>query len=312
MIQLSPPLVADTEEFEEIEADPARRCSPRPATSRVGAAAGADRASPGASRLQAGGRRAHVRTLVDEMGLELAGGEEAAEAPSAGCTSPSCPTRRRGSRAASCSSRPACSSRRRSSQREFARRLATTTWRGSASASASGTTSLPDGAASRRPSALGFPLFEVPYELPFIAITEKAFARLVNEQYEVLQRGIAIHKRLERLVLEERGLDELVRALSAAIGGAVAVLDSRGEALAQRAFRRALPSAAVLDVGPREVAARDGPRDGREGRRVRARRTRTSPGASLVLPVSTGGARRARRRGSWPPATPAASATSSG
>ena len=64
-------------------------------------------------------------------------------------------------------------------------------------------------------------MFEVPYELPFIAITEKAFTRLVNEQYEVLQRGIAIHKRLEQLVLEERGLDELVRALSAAIGGAV-------------------------------------------------------------------------------------------
>src|SRR6201999_3181725 len=68
-------------------------------------------------------------------------------------------------------------------------------------------------------SQLSFPVFEVPYELPFIALTENAFTRLVNEQYEVLQRGIAIHKRLERLVLEERGLDELVRALSAAIGG---------------------------------------------------------------------------------------------
>ncbi len=50
-----------------------------------------------------------------------------------------------------------------------------------------------------------FPLFEVPYSTPFIAITEKAFARLVNEQYEVLQRGIAVQRRLERLVLEERG-----------------------------------------------------------------------------------------------------------
>src|SRR3954464_4848452 len=32
-----------------------------------------------------------------------------------------------------------------------------------------------------------FPLFEVPYSPPFIATPEKAFARLVNEQYEVLQ-----------------------------------------------------------------------------------------------------------------------------
>ena len=77
--------------------------------------------------------------------------------------------------------------------------------------------------------AQGFPVFEVPYALPFIAITERAFTSLVNEQYEVLQRSIAIHKRLERLVLEERGLDELVRALAAAIGGVVVVLSARGE-----------------------------------------------------------------------------------
>ena len=36
-----------------------------------------------------------------------------------------------------------------------------------------------------------FPLFEVPYELPFIAITERAFAQLLNERYEILQRNLA-------------------------------------------------------------------------------------------------------------------------
>jgi purine catabolism regulator len=41
-------------------------------------------------------------------------------------------------------------------------------------------------AASKR----SFPLFEVPYELPFIAITERAFAQLVNERYEMLQRNM--------------------------------------------------------------------------------------------------------------------------
>jgi len=43
-------------------------------------------------------------------------------------------------------------------------------------------------AAARKRS---FPLFEVPYELPFIAITERAFAQLVNERYEMLQRNMA-------------------------------------------------------------------------------------------------------------------------
>ncbi|HEY5193267.1 MAG TPA: PucR family transcriptional regulator ligand-binding domain-containing protein [Solirubrobacteraceae bacterium] len=38
---------------------------------------------------------------------------------------------------------------------------------------------------------LGFPLFEVPYELPFIAITERVFAQLLNERYELLQRNMA-------------------------------------------------------------------------------------------------------------------------
>src|SRR5918999_1327051 len=109
---------------------------------------------------------------------------------------------------------------------------------------------------------LDFPVFEVPYELPFIALTEKAFTRLVNEQYEVLQRGIAIHKRLERLVLEERGLDEVVRALAAATGGAVLVLTARGEPIASKQFRRELPKAVLAEVAEqvrrRSVAAGQG------------------------------------------------------
>jgi len=36
-----------------------------------------------------------------------------------------------------------------------------------------------------------FPLFEVPYELPFIAITERVFTQLVDERYEMLQRSMA-------------------------------------------------------------------------------------------------------------------------
>ncbi len=93
-----------------------------------------------------------------------------------------------------------------------------------------------------------FPLFEVPYSTPFIAITEKAFARLVNEQYEVLQRGIAVQRRLERLVLEERGLEEIVATIASAVGGTVAILNGRGERLAGRGFRRELSAEAVTAI----------------------------------------------------------------
>jgi PucR family transcriptional regulator, purine catabolism regulatory protein len=104
-----------------------------------------------------------------------------------------------------------------------------------------------------------FPLFEVPYSTPFIAITEKAFARLVNEQYEVLQRGIAVQRRLERLVLEERGLEEIAATIATAVGGTVAILDGRGERLAGRGFRRQLSADAVKAIrGEAQAHAGDG------------------------------------------------------
>jgi PucR family transcriptional regulator, purine catabolism regulatory protein len=139
---------------------------------------------------------------------------------------------------------------------------------------------------------LTFPVFEVPYELPFIAITENAFTRLVNEQYEVLQRGIAIHKRLERLVLEESGLDEVVRALAAATGGAVSVLSGRGETISSKAFRRQLPEGAMAQVRE-EVVRRGEELSGASARAVEnAEFAPDHPeiaGRSLVLPVSLRG-----------------------
>src|SRR5262249_33582976 len=73
--------------------------------------------------------------------------------------------------------------------------------------------------------------------------------RLVNEQYEVLQRGIAVQRRLERLVLEERGLEEIVATIASAVGGTVAILDGRGERLAGRGLRRQLSAGAGRAVG---------------------------------------------------------------
>ena len=85
----------------------------------------------------------------------------------------------------------------------------------------------------------GLPLFEVPYEMPFIAITERAFTSLVNEQYDVLARGAKVHERLERLVIEGRGLDEIVASTAAAIGGAAVVQDGAGRELARHPGRDA-------------------------------------------------------------------------
>jgi len=101
----------------------------------------------------------------------------------------------------------------------------------------------------------GLPLFEVPYEMPFIAITEHAFGTLVNENYDILQRATKVHERLERLVLEGRGLDQLLGSISAAVGGRAIVLDSAGRELARNP-RRGGPPAAVVEAVAGELSGR--------------------------------------------------------
>jgi purine catabolism regulator len=128
-----------------------------------------------------------------------------------------------------------------------------------------------------------FPVFEVPYELPFIAITEAAFSQLVNEQYAVLRRALAAQERLERIVLSERGLDALAGALATLLGAAVLVFDPRGEPLVQHAFRRAVGADALagLRTEIRERARR---------REARAFMPSGEDGSrSLALPVALDG-----------------------
>jgi purine catabolism regulatory family protein/PucR-like helix-turn-helix protein/diguanylate cyclase with GGDEF domain len=130
-----------------------------------------------------------------------------------------------------------------------------------------------------------FPVFEVPYDLPFIALTEKAFTRLVNEQYAVLQRSIAAHERLERIVLAERGLDAVVAALSTLIGGAAMVFDPRGEPLVSRAFRKPIGGDVVTTLS-RELRSRS-----RAGQRRGFVPNDPALGdGAIALPIATGGA----------------------
>jgi len=86
--------------------------------------------------------------------------------------------------------------------------------------------------------ALEFPLFEVPYELPFIAVTERAFARLLDERYELLQRTMVGDVLTE--VLTGHLYPEDVQARLRPFG--------IGERLAVLAFALADPGAAVAPV----------------------------------------------------------------
>ncbi len=134
----------------------------------------------------------------------------------------------------------------------------------------------------------GLPVFEIPYDLPFIAITERAFTQIVNEQYDALSRGTAVHRRLERLVLEERGLSALQGSMADAIGGTVVILDGRGETLAGECGEALAPETLERlrhEVHDRTQAlARSG--EASEGIEIASEQP---AGEVLVLPVATHG-----------------------
>ena len=214
VVQLAPPLIADTEQFEEI--DDVLRSVLAEAWERV---------------VAIGGRMLTVQSLLDELDLELAAGAEAAAAPVrwVHISELEDPTPwLSGGELMLTTGIPLDTAAK---QRSFVRLLADRNLAGLGFGTGFSHRKLPKALVDEAEKR-DFPLFEVPYSTPFIAITEKAFARLVNEQYEVLQRGIAVQRRLERLVLEERGLEEIAATIASAVGGTVGVLDGRGERLA--------------------------------------------------------------------------------
>jgi purine catabolism regulator len=101
-----------------------------------------------------------------------------------------------------------------------------------------------------------FPLFEVPYELPFIAITERAFARLLDERYELLQRTMVGDVLAEVLTGHLYPEDLQARLRPFGIGEQVAVLAFRppdpaaAAEVVERSLRRErIPSLVAIRAG---------------------------------------------------------------
>jgi DNA-binding PucR family transcriptional regulator len=78
----------------------------------------------------------------------------------------------------------------------------------------------------------GLPLFEVPYPVPFIAITEAIFTRIVAEQYDALQRAVDAEHVLTRAVMDGRGVEGIADSLAGVVKGWALLLDLHGIALA--------------------------------------------------------------------------------
>jgi purine catabolism regulator len=80
---------------------------------------------------------------------------------------------------------------------------------------------------------VGMPLFEVPYPVPFIAITEAVFSRIVAEQYDVLHRAVEAEHALTRAVMDGRGVEGIASSLAEVTKGWVLLLDLHGMPLAE-------------------------------------------------------------------------------
>jgi len=79
---------------------------------------------------------------------------------------------------------------------------------------------------------IGFPLFELPTDLPYMDCIIPIFERINEEQLAILRRVETIHERLMQAMLQEEGLDSICTVLSQAIDNPIYILAPRGEILA--------------------------------------------------------------------------------
>jgi purine catabolism regulator len=112
---------------------------------------------------------------------------------------------------------------------------------------------------------MGFPVLNVPYEVPFVAITKAAFARLADERLEQLTDALEVHDRLIAAIIERRALRHLLTIVGGHLGCSLALVDEHGRTLAEshagprRSFEGALEVPLVVGGEPVTLqAARNG------------------------------------------------------
>lgn len=78
---------------------------------------------------------------------------------------------------------------------------------------------------------LAFPVLEVPYDVPFIMLTEFVSSHLAEERYQTTQSAYRAQQQLTQAALSEAALGDLVTKLAELTGGWAAVTTPSGEML---------------------------------------------------------------------------------
>ncbi len=85
---------------------------------------------------------------------------------------------------------------------------------------------------------LDFPLFVVPYSVPFIAISEKASVQLINDQFKILEQASKIQSQLELELIEGADLGMIVASIAKTVSGDAFVFDRSGRVVTGSAAPR--------------------------------------------------------------------------
>jgi PucR family transcriptional regulator, purine catabolism regulatory protein len=110
------------------------------------------------------------------------------------------------------------------------------------------------------------PLFTMPYEIPFIAVSRRVAHHAFEEHYATLRRAVDLHRQVLTSVVAEEGVDGVLATVGRAMPGtALIALDFAGAELARHDPSRLaidLDAEALWDASPRE-RVREHERDGR-------------------------------------------------
>lgn len=114
----------------------------------------------------------------------------------------------------------------------------------------------------------GFPLLEVPYPVPFLAIAEAVSSRLAEDRMRDVQLAVDVHDRLAGLVLEGADATAVLEEVVELLHGWAVLFDSKGRTLAEASVEEGLPdsgelwdglASSVLAPGGARTASETGP-----------------------------------------------------
>jgi PucR family transcriptional regulator, purine catabolism regulatory protein len=93
-------------------------------------------------------------------------------------------------------------------------------------------------AAHEEADQVALPLLEIPWDVPFVQITEALHGAILAEQYQVIEQSEIIHRALTRAALEAGSLQEIATTLGRLIARAITFEDTKGLVLAEYAIEQ--------------------------------------------------------------------------